>query len=118
REGAVQLDNIQYIYSNDKNIKPLLGPISSISIALKTITEEKPIISLSHLKNDIKVSGRATNELVKQGLDLGIVLKDASNSFGGQGGGHNIAAGAMVPFSQMESFLRLVDDFVGHQLGA
>ncbi|MGL6298269.1 MAG: DHH family phosphoesterase, partial [Methanobacteriaceae archaeon] len=46
REGAVQLDNIQYIYSNDKNIKPLLGPISSISIALKTITEEKPIISL------------------------------------------------------------------------
>ncbi|MGL4669530.1 MAG: DHHA1 domain-containing protein [Methanobacteriaceae archaeon] len=117
REGAVQLDNIQYIYSNDKNIKPLLGPISSISIALKTINEDKPIISLSHLKNDIKVSGRATNELVKQGLDLGIVLKDVSNSFGGQGGGHNIAAGAMVPYSQMENFLRLVDDFVGHQLG-
>jgi len=33
----------------------------------------------------------------------------------GRGGGHNIAAGAYIPETSEEEFLRMMDEFVGEQ---
>ena len=116
REGAVQLDHIQYLYSEDKIIKKVMGTIASVGMSIELISDDKPVLGLSRLHDDIKVSGRATRPLVEKGINLGKALQDASSNFGGQGGGHDIAAGAMIPYNSKDNFLYLVNDIVESQL--
>ncbi len=116
REGSNEMDFIQYIYSEDKVLKSVMGTISSVAMASKLLKDDKPILSMARMHNDVKVSGRTTTKLVEKGVDLGKALHDSSLSFGGQGGGHDIAAGAMIPYNQMDNFLNLVNDIVEHQL--
>jgi len=116
REGSNEMDFIQYIYSEDKVLKSVMGTISSVAISAGLLKGDKPILSMARMHNDVKVSGRTTGELVEKGVDLGKALHDSSLSFGGQGGGHNIAAGAMIPYKEMDNFLNLVNDMVEHQL--
>ena len=118
REGPVQLNNIQYLYSEDKVLKSIMGTIASIGLSVELIDESKPVLGLSRLHKDVKVSGRTTRPMVDKGVDLGKALHDSSNNFGGQGGGHDIAAGAMIPYEHMENFLHLVDEMVEYQLGS
>ena len=118
REGPVQLNSIQYLYSEDKVLKSVMGTIASIGLSVKLIDESKPVLGLSRLHKDVKISGRTTRPMVDKGVDLGKALHDSSNNFGGQGGGHDIAAGAMIPYEHMENFLHLVDEMVEYQLGS
>jgi RecJ-like exonuclease len=63
-----------------------------------------------------KFSARTTDAVVEKGVNLGAVLREASEKFGGKGGGHNIAAGAQVPIGKISDFVRLADELVGKQL--
>ncbi|MCC7554345.1 MAG: DHH family phosphoesterase [Methanobacteriaceae archaeon] len=116
KEGAVNLDYIQYLYSEDKVLKSVMGTIASIGISTSILDVNKPVIGISRLVNDIKISGRTTRELVDKGVNLGKAFDDASKNFSGQGGGHDIAAGAMVPYESMDNFLNIVNDIIEHQL--
>jgi single-stranded-DNA-specific exonuclease len=116
REGSITLDNIQYIYTEDKLRKSVMGTISSISLSLGLLDANTPLLALARMDNMIKISGRTTPEQVNAGVDLGKALQDASSSFGGKGGGHDIAAGAIVPYKEMDNFLSLVDEIVTSQL--
>jgi nanoRNase/pAp phosphatase (c-di-AMP/oligoRNAs hydrolase) len=55
--------------------------------------------------------------LVASGLDLAEVLRIASESVGGRGGGHNIASGAAIPKGAADAFISTADSLVGAQLG-
>ena len=113
REGAVQLESSQYLYSEDKVLKSVMGTIASIGLSIES---SKPVLGLSRLHNDIKISGRTTRDMVEKGVDLGKALRDSSNNFGGTGGGHDIAAGAMMPFESKDNFLHLFDEMIEYQL--
>ncbi|MEF8937279.1 MAG: DHHA1 domain-containing protein, partial [Halovenus sp.] len=78
----------------------------------------RPIIAFAE-KNDeeTKVSARGTGRLVGKGLDLSTVMTEASRSVGGDGGGHDIAAGATIPTGEEESFVEAADSIVAEQLG-
>ena len=93
-----------------------MGTIASIGLSAEIFDTSKPILGLSRLYKDIKISGRTTRDMVENGVDLGKALKDASNNFTGQGGGHDIAAGAMIPYEAKDNFLHLVDEIVEYQL--
>lgn len=116
KEGSIVLDNIQYLYTEDKLRKSILGTIASISLSMAILDPRKPLLALSRMDKQIKVSGRTTLEMIKRGVDLGKSLSDASQSFGGTGGGHDIAAGAMIPYKEMENFLNLVDEITHNQV--
>lgn len=116
REGAQQLNAIQYLYSEDKVLKSVMGTIASIGLSVELLDDSKPVIGMSRLHNDIKISGRTTRRMVAKGVNLGQALKDSSNNFNGNGGGHDIAAGAMIPFESKDNFLHLVDEMVEYQL--
>jgi single-stranded-DNA-specific exonuclease len=66
----------------------------------------------------VKVSGRTTLELTRKGVNLGFALEQASKSFNGAGGGHNIAAGAVLPYKNLENFKNLINEVLSSQLGA
>jgi RecJ-like exonuclease len=76
-----------------------------------TIPPTKPIIALSIDKDngDIKVSGRATMELVRNGVDLSKSLEKACEGIG-KGGGHNIAAGARVEIEHLNLFIKRIGE--------
>ena len=116
KEGAQQLNSIQYLYSEDKVLKAVMGTIASIGLSVQLLDNSKPVIGLSRLHKDIKVSGRTTRDMVERGVNLGAALRDSSNNFNGQGGGHDIAAGAMIPYEFKDNFLHLVDEMVEYQI--
>ena len=110
------MDNIQYLYAEEKTRKSVMGTIASIALSMETLDPEIPLLAFSRMDNLVKVSSRTTRPMVEKGVDLGQAIKDASSSFGGTGGGHDIAAGAMVSYKEMDNFLNLVDEIVGYQL--
>jgi RecJ-like exonuclease len=118
KEGAVQLNSIQYLYSEDKVLKSVMGTIASIGLSVELLDDSKPVLGLSRLHKDIKISGRTTRDMVAKGVNLGRALQDSSNNFGGTGGGHDIAAGAMIPYESMDNFLHIVDEMVEYQLNS
>lgn len=65
---------------------------------------DKPVIVLSNAPYGIKASARATPSHLAAGTDLGSALSVAAQECRGKGGGHDVAAGAMVPREQLEAF--------------
>jgi len=94
--------------------------ISAISTILSTNMPnmEKPIIAYSLIpeENLVKVSARTVETLTQRGLNLGEILHIAAEKFSGDGGGHDIAAGAQVPYEQREGFLKYVEKLVKDNL--
>jgi RecJ-like exonuclease len=116
REGVTELNNIQYMYSEDKIIKTIVGTLAGVGLSIGLFDINKPVVGISRFHKDIKISVRTTRSLVESGVNLSKALQDAALSFGGHGGGHNIAAGAMIPFKEKDNFLFLLDDIIGKDL--
>ena len=80
------------------------------------IKRTKPIIALAlNEEGQVKVSGRATRKLVENGLNLGVMLVEATKGIG-VGGGHNIAAGAQVEPGKVNEFLLRAGEIIRAQL--
>ena len=70
-----------------------------------TLAGDKPIVGIAFdEEGKIKISTRATKELVARGVNLGEALGKACQGIG-VGGGHNIAAGATIEKDKLEEFL-------------
>lgn len=82
------------------------------------IEENKPIIALA--RNDdgtVKASGRGTSYLVRNGLNIGLALKELQAEIPGlEGGGHKIAAGAKLPEEHLALFLEKLGEKFKEQL--
>lgn len=116
KEGSMEMDHIQYIYTENKDMKSFMGTLANVGLDLKIFNPDKPVLTLSRMDPLLKVSGRTTPENIEKGVNLGQALQQASNSYGGNGGGHTIAAGAVVPQKNKDNFLNLVDEIVKSQI--
>lgn len=116
--GLTQLKNIQYFYSKDNIKETIVGIIASMFIGIKTYDLNKPIIgfALSNSNDEIKVSARATNELIKNGVNLSKAMEKVSYIVGGKGGGHDIAAGATIPREKLNEFINELDNTIENQI--
>ncbi len=116
-ERMKQFENI-YVINGDTFInEKIIGTISSILVA-GLENPEKPLIAYAKIEeeNAAKFSARTTDLALRKGVNLGCVLRVASEKYGGNGGGHNVAAGAQVSINQIDNFLTEVDFLVGKQL--
>lgn len=111
--GIKELKNIQFFHAG-KDIKDtIIGIIAGMSLVKNP---RKPIVAFAENEEGIKVSARANYKLVEKGLNLGKVIRIASEKVGGSGGGHSVAAGALIPQGSEEKFLEIFDTLVGEQL--
>jgi RecJ-like exonuclease len=110
--GPKQMDNIQYFYEGKGENA---GTFAGIGM-MYFFNQNKPVIAITKSKENIKISGRGTKRLVTQGLDLAMIFDEVANMVKGNGGGHQIAAGATIPINTDLEFLKLVDEKVGKQL--
>jgi single-stranded-DNA-specific exonuclease len=116
-ERMKELENIYVVYGETFINEKIIGTISSI-LSTRLTNPEKPLIAFSNIEeeNASKFSARTTDLALSKGVNLGDVMRVASEKYGGKGGGHNVAAGAQVPIDQVENFINTVNDLVGKQL--
>jgi len=113
----------KYIYYFDSNGgigENIIGVIAGMAYGAGIIPPDRPILAFADDKDNpemMKISGRANWGLVRSGLHLGNALREESRKYGGEGGGHDIAAGARIPKKCKEEFLDSIDARIGEQLG-
>lgn len=85
-------------------------------LGIRYLYTDRPLITLNHKEDMVKISARGNKPLISRGLDLSVALRRAAGTVGGAGGGHTIASGASIPPGTEEKFLAQVDEIVGEQL--
>jgi RecJ-like exonuclease len=109
--------NMYVIDAGDKIKDTLIGVIAGMLYGTNVIRNDKPVIAVTvNDEGELKISGRATMHLVRNGLDLGDAMKVVAERLGGEGGGHNVAAGARVSPKQKKEFLESLDKAIGEQM--
>jgi len=116
-ERMREFENIYVIYGENFINEKIIGTVSSIIVSTLA-NNEKPLLAFANIEAEkaAKFSGRTTEAALRRGVNLGDVMRLASEANGGKGGGHNIAAGAQVPLDKLESFIKTADELVGRQL--
>jgi RecJ-like exonuclease len=117
-QGVTREDDLQWFDAGEAIRETIVGIVAGMALGSNGVDADRPIIAFAR-KNDeeTKVSARGTGMLVREGLDLSVVMGEAARSVGGDGGGHDVAAGATVPRGREEDFVAAADDIVGEQLG-
>jgi len=110
---------IQHFHGQDEIIDSIVGIVAGMALASGEIPSDLPIIAFA-LSEDgkVKVSARGTRDMVRKGLDLASAIRLASESVGGAGGGHNIAAGATIDIGREEDFLDEIEAIIAQQMGS
>jgi single-stranded-DNA-specific exonuclease len=112
-----EFENTYVIYGENFINEKIIGTVSSIIVSTLA-NNEKPLLAFANIEeeNAAKFSARTTEAALRRGVNLGVVMRLASEANGGNGGGHNIAAGAQVPLDKIEAFVKTADELIGRQL--
>ncbi len=117
-QGVTRTDHLQWFHAEDRIRETIVGIVAGMALGTDGVDADRPIIAFA-VKDDetIKVSARGTPALVHRGLDLSTIMTTAAAAVDGEGGGHDIAAGASIPAGCESDFLDHADRVVGEQLG-
>ena len=116
--GVTREEHLQWFDAGDEIRETIVGIIAGMSMGADGVSRDVPIVAFA-AKNgeESKVSSRGTGPLVGEGLDLSAVMGEAARAVGGDGGGHDIAAGATIPAGTEAEFIEHADRIVGEQVG-
>ncbi|RLI86999.1 MAG: recombinase RecJ [Archaeoglobales archaeon] len=109
-----ELENIQFFHARDEIIDTIVGIVAGMCYS--RVNLEKPIVAFANCDEGVKVSARATQRLVDGGVDLEKAIRLACERVGGSGGGHKIAAGAVIPRGKENEFLEEFNRIIGEQI--
>jgi RecJ-like exonuclease len=107
-----QTDSYQYFYSTSSSLGGVIAGIAMNYV----VNTSKPLISLARKNNELHISCRGTQQLVAQGLDLGLAMKTIATQLNGFGGGHKIAAGATISQDKEQEFLSKLTTIIQKQV--
>jgi RecJ-like exonuclease len=112
-----EMENIYAIRAGNNVNDNIIGVVSGILLNQGFLKKVKPIISTALSEEEIiKVSARSVESLLERGLHLGQVMHEAAKKVQGDGGGHDIAAGANIPIEKEEEFLNTVNQILPRYL--
>ncbi len=115
--GVTRCERLQWFDAGDEIRETIVGIVAGMALGTANIDRDRPIVGFAEkTATESKVSARGTGRLVAQGLDLSTVMGEASRAVGGDGGGHDIAAGATIPSDQRDAFIEYADELVVKQL--
>jgi len=114
-KGITELRNLQYFDSGSKIRETIVGIVAGMSASFVN-NRNLPIIAFADSEGGVKVSSRGNQDLLRKGLNLGAAISQAAKAVGGNGGGHDIAAGAFIPREAKNEFLKILDMKIGSQI--
>jgi single-stranded-DNA-specific exonuclease len=117
-EGVEQGEHVQWFHAGDRIRETIVGIVAGMAVGADGIDPNRPIVAFADKPDEdaVKVSARATPRLVRRGVDLSTVMTEAAAAVGGEGGGHDVAAGATVPAGAEEGFVEAADAVLADQL--
>lgn len=115
--GVTQEANLQWFHAEDRIRETIVGIVAGMAFGVDGVTSDRPIVAFAEADDGVKVSSRGTPSLVRRGLDLSAVMAEAAAAVEGEGGGHDIAAGATIPAGTERDFIGRADEIVREQLG-
>ncbi len=116
-EGVTHEEHCQWFDAGSRIRETIVGIVAGMAVGSPAVDASKPVIAFAEESaTELKVSARGSHRLVRRGLDLSVVMGEASRAVGGDGGGHDVAAGATIPASERDRFLREADALIGEQL--
>lgn len=116
-EGVEQADHLQWFDAGTRIRETIVGIIAGMALGADGVRRDQPIIAFAEENaEELKVSARGSGFLVRDGLDLSVVMSEASAAVDGGGGGHDVAAGATIPQDRRDEFVEHADRIVGEQL--
>ncbi|MFB6119975.1 MAG: DHHA1 domain-containing protein [Halobacteriaceae archaeon] len=119
-EGVTHENHLQWFHAGDEIRETIVGIVAGMAVGTEGVDSGTPIVAFAEKADEdgaVKVSARGTPGLTRAGLDLSAVMSDAAAAVGGEGGGHDVAAGATVPAGREREFVAEADRIVGEQLG-
>jgi RecJ-like exonuclease len=105
-----------FIIGGNKVPDSIIGTITSVALHSNLLNEDKPVLGLAESSdNMIKISARLPEKL--RDLNLGKIIRKAAEVVGGEGGGHERAAGALIPKEKQEEFINIINSLLGEMIG-
>ena len=115
-DSLVDAGEVYSIHAHGELSDTVVGTVASMIVNSQILNPVKPVIAFADSDDEVKVSGRATKELVDKGVNLGHAMLYAAEKTGSEGGGHDIAAGAQVPHGREDEFVKHINEKVREQL--
>jgi RecJ-like exonuclease len=114
-EDYIYDDGIGVIDAEDNIEDDFIGTVTTISMS-NGFFDSPVVMGVAHAENgNSKVSSRATKELVEKGLNLGEIIGEICEELDGEGGGHNVAAGAKIPRENKEEFIDMLEEKISQE---
>ena len=109
--SVVYEDSIGVIDAEDNIEADFIGTVTTIIMSNGMFSSEIPVVmGAAHAEKDkIKVSSRASKEVVEDGFNLGEIIGEVCEEVDGEGGGHNVAAGAKFPREHKDTFIEKLE---------
>ena len=101
-ESIKQTESATYILGKDVINENFVGTI--VSMLFKP--NEKTLIGFGNSTDGIKISGRSKNFNIRD------AIVEAASACNGRGGGHENAAGALIPNDSEEKFIEVFENFI------
>jgi RecJ-like exonuclease len=118
--GIKDFGEVQYFNAKNKIPDNIVGTIASMMLSNNDANQNKTIFGFAFTEDGkgLKVSARATRELVQRGLNLSSIMRSTCEIIGNGsvGGGHDIAAGATIPLDKEQEFLEHAEKLIREQL--
>jgi RecJ-like exonuclease len=108
--------NIGVIDGKDEIEDDFIGTVTTITMSNGKFDSPVVMGVAEAEKDKVKVSSRADKEVVEAGLNLGEVIGEICEECDGEGGGHNIAAGAKIPESEKQNFIDQLDSKIAEEV--
>jgi RecJ-like exonuclease len=115
-EDAIYEDGIGVIDAGSEIGEDFIGTVTTITMSNGRFSSPVVMGVAEAEKDRLKVSSRATREAVEAGLNLGEVVSELCERCDGEGGGHNIAAGAKIPEDRKSDFIEGLRQEVGERV--
>ena len=137
-EGVRVEEHVQWFDAGTRIRETIVGIVAGMALGVDGVRRDRPIIAFASAgprstgrrseaddgdgngdgdgDGEVKVSSRGSHTLVRRGLDLSTVMREAARAVGGDGGGHDVAAGATIPAGERAAFIDAADDVVATQL--
>jgi single-stranded-DNA-specific exonuclease len=102
--------NAWYVLAGNRINEHIVSNV--ISIIEKSMGIGMPVFAFADSEDGVKVSARAADRLVEEGVNLKRIVSRAAGKVGGQGGGHSGAAGATIPAGSEQAFISAAEEIM------
>ena len=115
-EEVVYEKDIGVIDGNSSIDADFIGTVTTITMSNGFFTAPVVMGVAEAEKDKVKISSRASKEVVEAGLNLGEIVGELAEGLDGEGGGHNIAAGAKIPQSSKSDFIEELNSEISEKV--